>query len=454
MLKARGLAAAALVSGLLAVSLVILTGGNSYTLHLQFLNAGGLVEGGEVQVAGVKVGSITGIGLTPNATADVTISIDNSADIPLHRGTRAAIRQVGAATIANNFIDIHPGPTNEPALPNGATLPPTQTAGIVDLDAVFDSMTPAVRSNLQRLIAESSQVFAGSGSRDFAEMLIELDPALAQVNGLTSQLASDQANLGHLISTATEAATAIASRSTELRSSVGNVARALAMVAEQRGALADVLVRAPSVLAQGGHTIRDLVGALRALRPTLREIPPAAGPAGRFLTLLAPVARETTPVVSNLRAQLPGLEAALAGFPTLKPKAVTGLGAAATALHASNPILRGLRLYSSDFVLGIFNGLFAIPSGNYDKAGHYAHAEFAQSPQLLPGGTLASILPNLSGLSALTPALFGIRTHLVARCPGGANPPAPDGSSPWIPDPSLCNPAEDVPANVDQPFQP
>jgi hypothetical protein len=40
------------------------------------------------------------------------------------------------------------------------------------------------------------------------------------------------------------------------------------------------------------------------------------------------------------------------------------------------------------------------------------------------------------------PNLVGYRTGVDARCPGAAVEPAPDGSNPWIPDPSLCDPKD------------
>jgi phospholipid/cholesterol/gamma-HCH transport system substrate-binding protein len=442
------------VTALVVLGLLLFTGGRSYTLHVEFLDAGRLVEGANVEIGGVTVGSVTGVGLTTNALADITISIDAGADIPLHAGTRAAIGEVGAATIANNFVAIQPGPTNERVLPDGATLPPTQTVGVVDIDALLDSLDPSVRANLRALISNSAQVFAGSGSRNFNDMLVQLDPALGQLDGLTQQVISDGADLGRLITTASEAAGVIQSRRGDLRSAVGHVAQALAAIASAQMPLEDILTRAPSVLQTGTRTLGDLATALTALRPTLRDIPPVAGPLGAVLGSLAPVARSTTPAIASLRAQLPAVRSALARFPALKPLAIAGLRSTGTALQSLNPLVRGLRLYSSDFVLGILNGLFAIPSGNYDKAGHYVHAEFAQSPTLLPGGILGAALPDLSGLSKLSPALFSLRTHLWARCPGGANPPAADGSSPWIADPALCNPADDIASNVDSPFTP
>ncbi|MDX6355984.1 MAG: hypothetical protein QOF98_2887, partial [Streptomyces sp.] len=41
--------------------------------------------------------------------------------------------------------------------------------------------------------------------------------------------------------------------------------------------------------------------------------------------------------------------------------------------------------------------------------------------------------------------------RLLRRCPGGNTAPAPDGSSPWVLDSSLCTAAHDTPATVNEP---
>ncbi|MGE4428571.1 MAG: hypothetical protein AB7G37_19120, partial [Solirubrobacteraceae bacterium] len=51
----------------------------------------------------------------------------------------------------------------------------------------------------------------------------------------------------------------------------------------------------------------------------------------------------------------------------------------------------------------------------------------------------------------LLPDLFALRTGLTRRCPGGNAPPAPDGSSPWVPDEALCDPRHNTPADVSRP---
>src|SRR5581483_1146995 len=142
---ARNLAITALAAGVLAVAIVIIaSAGSGYQIHAIFQDSGQLVTGAEVQVAGRAVGSVSGLSLTPGGQAEVTLALDGGSGLtPLHLGTRAIIRAVGQAGVDNRFVQLIPGPTSAPELPDGATLPSTQTNGIVDLDAVLDSFDPA-----------------------------------------------------------------------------------------------------------------------------------------------------------------------------------------------------------------------------------------------------------------------------------------------------------------------
>jgi phospholipid/cholesterol/gamma-HCH transport system substrate-binding protein len=84
-------------------------------------------------VAGRNVGSISGIGLTPDGEANITLSIDDPSLTPLHLGTRADIRAVGQGTITNNYVLLYPGANTRPTIPSGSVLPLTQTTGIVPI---------------------------------------------------------------------------------------------------------------------------------------------------------------------------------------------------------------------------------------------------------------------------------------------------------------------------------
>ena len=440
----RALGLAAIGAVILACAVIILSAGGDYTLHAIFEDSGQLVSGGEVQLAGRVVGSIGALSLTPNGQADVTMSLNES---PFHAGTRAIIRAVGQAGVDNRFVELIPGPSSAPALRDGATLPATQTTGIVDLDAVLDAFDPGTRSALQGLIAHSSDVFAGSGSRFWSDMLRNLSPALGQLAGVGVQLADDRSELTTLVHTGALAAGAVAARAPDLQQAIVAGARTFAEVASARTQLADLLTRAPALLGDARGTLARLSTAVTALKPALRAVPPLQAPLQGFLTLTPQTLLPLTPVVGRLNGELGGLDATLTGLAPLRRAAAPALRSAAPALRQTLPILTGVREYGSDLVLGIFNGLGGLVSGPYTSQGHYAKLNFVQSAQTLFAGTLSQLFSK----DPLVPGVLGVRTHVVARCPGGDAPPAPDGSNPWVPDRTLCNPADDTPLSVDFP---
>jgi phospholipid/cholesterol/gamma-HCH transport system substrate-binding protein len=439
--------AAVLVIAVVAVAAIVLGSGNSYTLRAHFTNASGLVDGGLVEIAGRKVGTVTGIGLSANGEAQITLSIDDSSIVPLHVGTRATIRALGQAGITNHFVDLAPGAQGAPVMPSGSTLPIEQTSSMVNYDQLLDAFGPQQRAQLDQLIAHSSQIFAGSGARSFNGMLSQLSPGLAALDGVSVQLAQDRTAIEQLIRTGNTAAGAIASRSGDLQAAVAHTATALGAVATQRAALADLLTRAPAVLNQARGTLSNAGRALNALEPSLRDVLPTAAPLRGFLQRITRILPVATPVVTQLRGELPGLTSSLAGLEPLKQPTVRALGSAATALTAARPIIRAARFYGSDFVLGILGGLVGAGSYNYSRWGHYERLDFIQPPQTALGGIGSNLLTG----HPLLPGVINIQTHLLRRCPGGNVPPAVDGSTPWIPDTSLCTPSQDIPASVNVP---
>src|SRR6202043_144804 len=107
-------------------------------------------------------------------------------------------------------------------------------------------------------------------------------------------------------------------------------------------------------------------------------------------------------------------------------------------LKVARPIVRAARFYGSDFVLGILGGLVGAGASNYSRWGHYERIDFINPPQTVIGGAGSNLLSGVP----LLPGIINIRTHLFRRCPGGNVPPAVDGSTPWIPDASLCTPSQ------------
>ena len=437
----------ALGLALIGVVLLLAEAGGSYVLNARFSNAGGLVKGGLVEVAGQPVGSVSSITLTPDGEANVELTIDEGSITPLHEGTRADIRQVGAGTITNNYVLLSPGAPTRPTLPSGAVLPTTQTSGIVAIDALLDSFGPSERRNFDDFFKFSGQIYAGSGSGYFNHMLAELDPALGQLDGFTGQLALDRPLLSELVRTGAAASTAIASRQDDLRATFGHMAAVFGALVSQRQALGDALGRLPAFLDQGRVTLARVRSTLIATQPALHDTPAAAGPLRNFLAATVSVLPEATPLVQELDRQLPEMKASLDGLVALERPAVIALHTLGPAMKSLFPVLQGFRYYGTDLVLGVFGSVLAMATGEYNGNGHYLKVNLVQSPQTVLSGSLAQLLAQ----HPLDPGVIQLQTGLLRRCPGGSEPPAPDGSSPWILPPHICTPSQDLPLSVNFP---
>ncbi len=445
-MRTRAIAAGLLAAVAVLVGVVLQSRPDDYRIHARFIDAGLLVKGGLVKVAGRSVGKIEAIDIGPRGVADITLSLHGDEVVPLHTGTRATIRSLGPATITNRYVDLAPGSPSAKALPDGGVLPTTQTAGIVNLDALLDTFDPRTRSNLQSLLANSSKIFTGSGAASFNRMLARFSPAARDLGLVAGDLEADQTQLVRLIRTARTAASTVASRRPDLRDAIDTSGVWLGAVARRREALESTLEHAPAALAAGGRTLARAQQTVYKLRPALRAGPGAARPLDRFIGQARPALRDGGAVADQVRAQLPDLRRSIDGLTPLAEQAVPALNAAGEGMADLEPIFRGLRIYAPDFALGIINGLAGVSASNYGRFGHYARLEFIQNLQTTLGGALAKLLTG----GPLIPGITDVRTGLTDRCPGADAPPSADGSSP-IHVEGLCDPADDTPALVNRP---
>lgn len=111
------------------------TGGGTKAgaLHVTaiFPNASGVTAGTDVRVAGLKIGSVTGLALDPQSyQVKVQIALDSATKLPAD--SSAAITSEGL--LGSTFIAMNPGGSPTP-LKNGDTI--TDTQGSMDLMALI-----------------------------------------------------------------------------------------------------------------------------------------------------------------------------------------------------------------------------------------------------------------------------------------------------------------------------
>jgi phospholipid/cholesterol/gamma-HCH transport system substrate-binding protein len=423
------------------LALVLLSGGSAYVVTAQFSDAGQLVGGDVVTVAGHQVGTVGSITLTNNGLADVKLDITDSSITPIGDHTLATIGQLSLTGVANRFVGLDLG--GGAPIPSGGTLPVAQTRGIVDLDQVLDDLNPQVRSSLQQILKTGGYLVQGSTPKDLNRLAQYLNPALSQTAQLSAQIASNNYALDRLVATAAQISTALSAHTSQLQGAVSSSAQVLSEIAARRSNLQDAIARAPAVLDQSVKVLRDTSTTLTVVNPVLRELEPVAPQIAQLLRVLTPVAKNAIPTVNGVEALVPGARKALDETPGIARRATPAVTSLTAALKTAMPLLEGFRAYMPDAIAGFFEGFGGSAGGYYDANGHYSRVE----PVL--AGNAAGLQGGLSLLGAVlqaNPFTSGYRTGLLARCPGSGSPPGTAGGNPWdAPDtpPNICNPADD-----------
>src|SRR4051795_7511344 len=132
----RLLAAAAVLAAAVVGAVLLFSGSGGYRVTAEFENAGQLVKGGEVRVAGTPVGTVDEIDVSEDGMAEVKFSV-NDDYAPLRQGTKAIIRPSSLSGIANRYVDLQLGPASGADIADGGRIAPDDTETAVELDEVF-----------------------------------------------------------------------------------------------------------------------------------------------------------------------------------------------------------------------------------------------------------------------------------------------------------------------------
>jgi phospholipid/cholesterol/gamma-HCH transport system substrate-binding protein len=303
----RVAALGALGVAIVAVAVILLTGGSSYQVKAIFQNASQLVSGDQVQVAGAPIGSVSNIQLTPAGQAEITLTIDNSTYAPLHRGTHAIVRSPGLSSIANRYVALDLGPGTAPTIPSGGTIPPQDTTSQVDLDELFNTFNAPTRQGLQNVFKGSAAQWAGKGQTANLAWTY-LNPAIASSSLLFAQLNRDTAKFTRFIVTSSNLVTDLADRQANLSGVVSHLSTTFSALASQQVALGQSVQRLPPFMRLTNTTFVNLRNALVDLTALVNVTKPVVDPLpgypnGRLQALLAqlrPLAIDAVPTIRNL----------------------------------------------------------------------------------------------------------------------------------------------------------
>ncbi|CAB4876070.1 unannotated protein [freshwater metagenome] len=424
--------AAVLVSCAVLVVFAVGAGSDSggYKVRAIFDNAAFVIPGMDVKIAGVVVGSVDSIDLTPDKKAAMVLNINDPAYRDFRTDAFCTIRP--QSLIGERYVECEPtqpGAGEMPALRRIAAgpgkgqylLPSDRTTRSVDLDLINNIMRLPFRERLTIFLNEFGTALAGNGA-NLHEALTKASPALRQLDDVLGILASENRRLARL---------------------AVDGDRVLAPLARERQSVTG-FINASAVTAKAtAERSADLALDLQRLPAFLTELGPTMDRLGEFSTAFTPIAQDLQSVTGSLNT-------VVTGAPEFTSNATTALESLGDTAVVTGPELQNslsmtqdlgqltrqaaplatnlsLLLRSTDMKGGInrlldfvFYGAGA--TNPYDQYGHYLRARLI----LNTCQTYATVQTSGDGCSANFQKDFGAVT----------TPAVPKGEPTSVPIPS------------------
>lgn len=251
-------------------------GRSYYTVYARMHDADNLEDHFEVRIGGELAGQVLGTDVVDH---EARIKLQLAAKYkPLLSDSRIDIRLRSAVGI--RFVQLIPGRHGTP-LPNGATLPDSQTSTPVNLDQVLDTFNAPTRVGTQDFVGELGQGLAGQGE-NVNQTLQQAPGVLAQLGSVSAAINARPQAMRNLITGSQGAAAAIDPVRSDLANGFQPEHDALRPFVVQRAGLDSTLDQAPPTLSTVNSdlpTVHALVtqvqGLAQAAIPTLGAAPGA-----------------------------------------------------------------------------------------------------------------------------------------------------------------------------------
>jgi phospholipid/cholesterol/gamma-HCH transport system substrate-binding protein len=245
-----------------------------YSLNAAFPSAAGVVPGlGEpVNVAGVRVGQISGVSLV-QGQAVIHMQIDPAKVARMYRDAHADL--VARTPLKDMEVDIWPGHAAAGVLPSGSTIPVGQSLSPTDADELLSALDTDTRTWLVTLITSLGQGTTGRGS-DLRALLRALGPTTAQLRRVSDLMAERHRELAQITHNFGRLLQAVNQKDSQLRTAVQAGDQTIRAFASQNAALEQSVLALPGTLHQARATLGDLVGFADALGPTATALTPSA----------------------------------------------------------------------------------------------------------------------------------------------------------------------------------
>ncbi|HEX2316279.1 MAG TPA: MCE family protein [Thermomonospora sp.] len=236
------------------------------TLVATFDDTQQLVTGHSVQIADVKVGTVTGVRLVSGYKAQVTLSIKDGYRIP--QGTSAEIKVT--SLLGENFVDLRPPPGRGlgtgPFLRDGDRIARTST------QPAFEQVVGRAGPLLKALAGDDLATIVNAGAAAFGGNGAKLNSAVARSAVLLEMFADQRARLTTTVDEFARLGRSLAAGDDHLRRTPEELERTTRMLNDN----AEEILRTVEKLTTTARLLNDKVlqGRVARLRKLIRQVDP------------------------------------------------------------------------------------------------------------------------------------------------------------------------------------
>jgi phospholipid/cholesterol/gamma-HCH transport system substrate-binding protein len=269
-------------------------------------------QGQTVDIAGVPVGEIKRVDLE-EGRAIVTLDIKRKYAKLIKRDATMLLRP--KTGLKDMIVEMDPGTRGAPSVPDGYTIPVSQTEPDVNLDEILSNLDRDTRDYLRLLVAGGGEALKNNG-RNFSNAFRRFEPLNRDIARVTVEVAKRHKNLARLIHNLQLLVTAVGGKDKQLAELVVSQNAVFQAFANQDRNLRKTFELLPGALATTNRALQKsdvlstkLGPALRSLRPGARALAPAQvatrsfakGTIGPIRDQIRPFTREAKPTADALR---------------------------------------------------------------------------------------------------------------------------------------------------------
>ena len=265
---------------------VPLLGTDRFELKAEFSTAQAVTpgQGQSVDIAGIRVGDVTGVKLE-NGHAVVTMQVDNKYAPLINSDASMLLRP--KTGLNDMVVEVDPG-TSTQNIKEGATVPLASTQPQVNPDEILSSLDADTQQFLKLLLSNGAEALDPAQNRGekLSGALRRLDPLARDVARISGGLAVRRENIRRAIHNFQLLSTELGNKDRDLTAFVDSSDAALASFARQEASIRAALRELPATLREtkgalgsanslalnAGPALRDLIPGARATKPALQAL--------------------------------------------------------------------------------------------------------------------------------------------------------------------------------------